>query len=74
MTVIGTAVAYMMYLQGVAMLGAVKGSLCSCIEPVSAAVLSAVLMGTQFGVWDVIGALCIISTVFVLTLHKEKEQ
>ncbi len=73
MVVVGTALAYTMYLQGVKLLGAVKGSLCSCIEPVSAAVLAAVLMGAQFGLWDIIGALCIISTVFVLTLHKEKK-
>jgi drug/metabolite transporter (DMT)-like permease len=73
MAVIGTAVAYTMYLQGVAMLGAVKGSLCSCIEPVSATVMAALLMESQFGLWDVIGALCIVSTVFVLSLHNNKE-
>ncbi len=74
MVVIGTALAYTMYLQGVAILGAVKGSLCSCIEPVSATVMAALLMKAEFGLWDIVGTLCIISTVFVLTLHKDKEK
>jgi len=36
-------------------------------------VMSALLMKSQFGLWDLIGALCIVSTVFVLSLHNNKE-
>lgn len=72
MIVFGTAVAYTMYLQGVKLLGSVKGSLCSCIEPVSATLFAALWLDTKFGAAEIIGFVCILSTVVLLALDKEK--
>lgn len=62
----GTLIAYTLYMQGVSDIGAIKASMLACIEPVSAAVFSALWLGTGF-VWvDVIGFACILVTVFLV--------
>lgn len=66
MIILGTVVAYPMYLQGVNDLGAVKASMLASIEPVSAAVISAVWLGSEFALLDFVGFACIIATVFLL--------
>lgn len=66
MVFLGTVAAYPMYLQGVNDLGPVKASMLASIEPVSAAVISALWLGSEF-VWiDFVGFACIIATVFLL--------
>lgn len=66
MIILGTVVAYPMYLQGVNDLGAVKASMLASVEPVSAAVISAVWLGSEFAALDFVGFACIIATVFLL--------
>ncbi len=62
----GTLIAYTLYMQGVSDIGAVKTSMLACIEPVAAAVFSALWLGTGF-VWiDAVGFACIITTVFLV--------
>lgn len=69
--VLGTLVAYTIYLQGVADVGPVKASLLSSVEPVSSTIISVVWLHTKFEVIDLVGFVCIIATVFLLT-KKEK--
>ena len=66
-SVFGTAISYTLYLQGVHLLGSVKASLIASVEPVSATVISAVWLHTVFGGVDIIGFICIMITVFLLT-------
>lgn len=63
--------AYVAYLEGVRCVGAKKGSLYASVEPVSAAVFSAALMGAAFEAMDILGFACILSTVFLLALDKK---
>lgn len=65
--ILGTLVAYTMYMQGVGDIGPVKASMLASVEPVSATVFSVFWLHTSF-VWiDFIGFVCIISTIFLLT-------
>lgn len=63
---LGTIVAFMLYMQGVADLGSVKASMIACVEPISAALFSMVFFGTKFAVMDYLGFACILATIFVL--------
>lgn len=63
---LGTIVAFMLYMQGVADLGSVKASMIACVEPISAAVFSMAFFGTQFTAMDYLGFACILATIFVL--------
>ncbi len=69
--VVGTVVAYNLYLMGVNLIGPVKAGMVAAIEPVAAAVFSFLFVGTSFTFWDVIGFVLIISTVFVSNINKE---
>lgn len=69
--VVGTLLAYTLYLQGVADIGAVKASLLSSVEPVSATLFSVLWLGTPFAMLDLAGFVCIMATVFLLSGKKE---
>lgn len=56
--VLGTLVAYTMYLQGVADVGRVHASMLSSIEPVSATLCSVFWLHTSFQLIDLVGFLC----------------
>lgn len=70
--VIGTAVAFSLYLQGVSDLGGVKASLLACIEPVSATLLSALWLGTAFSREDILAFVLIIGMVVLLAVPEKK--
>ncbi|MBP9999917.1 MAG: DMT family transporter, partial [Clostridiales bacterium] len=70
--ILGTAVAYTIYLQGVADVGAVKASLLSSVEPVSSTVISVLWLHTKFEIIDIIGFACILATIFLLTKKESK--
>lgn len=72
MIVLGTLVAYPLYLQGVNDLGPVKASMLASIEPVSATVISVVWLGSTFSFMDFVGFACIIATVFLLAKPEKK--
>ena len=59
------------YMEGVRCVGPKKGSLYASIEPVSAAVFSALLMGARFTGMDLLGFACILSTIFLLAMDKK---
>lgn len=66
MVVMGTLLAYTLYLQGVGDIGAVRASMLASVEPVSATVISSLWLGTRFMWIDLVGFACIIATVFLL--------
>lgn len=66
-TVIGTAMAYTLYLKGVSEIGPVKASMLASIEPVAATLFSFLWMGTKFALIDIVGFVCILTTVFLLS-------
>ena len=68
---VGTVAAFSAYMEGVRCVGPKKGSLYASIEPVSAAVFSALLMGARFTGMDLIGFACILSTIFLLAMDKK---
>lgn len=68
--VLGTIVSFNAYLEGVRRIGAVKGSVLSSIEPISAALLSWLVLDSQFMVSDLIGFVLILSTIFILAREK----
>lgn len=70
--VVGTILAYTMYLQGVSDIGAVKASLIASVEPVSATLFSVVWLGNSFQTIDFVGFACILATVFLLTERTKK--
>ncbi len=66
--IIGTAMPFTLYLKGVSIIGASKGSMLACIEPVSATVFSALWLKNKFTVFDLAGFALIITTVLLLSL------
>lgn len=70
--IVGTVLAYTVYLMGVANAGTVKASVACSVEPVAAAVFSALWLGNNFSKEDIIGFAAIISAVVILSLAKKK--
>lgn len=70
--VLGTIVAFALYLHGVSIVGSVKGGLLGTIEPVSATVICAFWLGTVFTGYDVTGLVMMIAMI-ALVSHKEDE-
>lgn len=64
---VGTALAFTLYLQGVSDAGSVKASMAACVEPVSATLLSVFWLGTSFAPIDAVGLLMIVTTVLLLS-------
>ena len=71
--IFGTVMAYTFYLEGINLIGATKASVISSIEPVSATVISAVWLGTEFSGTDIIGFIMIISTIFIISFYAKKK-
>lgn len=69
----GTVIAYAFFLEGIRLIGATKASIISSIEPVSASVISAVWLGSDFSLTDIIGMAMIISTIFIIALTSKKK-
>ena len=63
---VGTAGAFILFLRGINEVGPVKASVFGCMEPLTAALLSAVWLGSNFSVADIAGFAFILSTIFIL--------
>ena len=70
--VVGTLVAFGLYLHGVSIVGGMRGSLLGAIEPVSATVISALWLGTMFTWADWAGLFLMVATIFAVTLQKDE--
>lgn len=62
----GTIVSFCCFLKSMEFIAPPIASMLTCFEPLSAVVLSVVLLGATFGVTEGIGAVCILMTVFLL--------
>lgn len=67
---VGTMLAYAVYLHGVALCGTVKASLMGVSEPVSGIVISSLWLGTVFSGWDFLGGALIIAMMIIVALRK----
>ena len=63
--VIGTAGGFSLFLKGAVLIGPVKATLLGCLEPLSATLLSALLLKTVFGPAELLGFACILTTVIL---------
>lgn len=62
----GTVIAFLCYLESLKYLSATETSILGYVEPLSAAILSVTWLHTPFGVFEWIGALCILVTIIML--------
>jgi drug/metabolite transporter (DMT)-like permease len=70
--IFGTLIAFYCYLESLKYISASETSLLACIEPLSAALLSVIWLQVTFGLEEWLGTLCIISTIVILSLVKNK--
>lgn len=67
---VGTILAFSLYLKGLERVGALQASMIACIEPVAAAVMTCVLLGTKYSWLDIAGFVLILFAVFLNTRAK----
>ncbi|WAC48753.1 EamA family transporter [Asticcacaulis sp. SL142] len=65
----GTLIAFLVYIQATKLIGARTASLMACAEPLSATLIAVFWLKVPFGVYDWLGAGCIIATLLLLTLR-----
>lgn len=70
--VIGTALAFTLYLSGVNLIGPVKASLIASIEPVSATAFAFFWLKADFQAIDFVGIAMIITMIIILSLTKSE--
>jgi len=68
----GTLLAFLLFVESIRLLSPTESSLLSSVEPLSAVIASIIFLNLTFGIFQVIGGLCIICTVCLLSLKKEK--
>ncbi len=71
--IIGTALAFSVFLEGVKHIGPVKATLIGCMEPASATLLASIFLGMRFSLVELAGFFCIILTVFFSVKDKPSE-
>lgn len=72
--VVHTGVAYMLYLSSVNALPAQTVAIFSYVDPITAIVLSALLLNEPFGAWSIVGAVLILGATFVSELEFKKHK
>ena len=72
--VVGTAVAFTLYLQGVVDIGPVKASMIASIVTVSATLISFFWLSTPFKSIDILGFTLILVTIFLLAIPKNSTE
>lgn len=70
-SIVGTAISFSTFIQGIRLIGPMKATLIGTLEPVIASILSALWLGTTFTGIEIIGFICIITTVFLIIAQKE---
>lgn len=69
--IFGTLIPFYAYLTAVKLIGGQKASLLACAEPLSATLMAVLWLNVPFIIIDWFGSLCIISTVFLLSLKRK---
>jgi drug/metabolite transporter (DMT)-like permease len=70
----GTVIAFYSFLESLHYLSPAESSVLACAEPLASAIISVTVLQVSFGVTDWIGAACIISTIFLLSLQSEESE
>jgi len=70
--VFGTLIPFYAYLTAVKRVGPETSSLLACAEPLAAAVIGMIWLGTRFGFYDWLGTALILATVISLALRKSE--
>lgn len=68
---LGSLVAFSLYLRAVKLSGAYITTLLTSIEPLTATIISVLWLQVAFGLAEIVGGICIISTIFILTLRRQ---
>ena len=71
--VLGNVLAFSLYMSGVPLIGPQKSSLYSFAEPVTAAIISTLVLGSPFTLWDALGFGCIFLMLVLLFISNEKQ-
>lgn len=74
LAVVGTFVAYFLYVQGVKDAGPMRASLLGTSEPVTGTFVSALWIGTLITSWDILGLVLILAMVFFVVLSGRKSK
>lgn len=64
--ILGTMVAFSLYMQGVKLIGPERASLYACVEPIASTLLTVFWLKAPFTVMDFAGFACIIATILIL--------
>ncbi|MCC0564371.1 MULTISPECIES: EamA family transporter [Brevibacillus] len=68
----GTLIPFYLYVDSLNYIRPTETSLLACAEPLSAVITTVVWLHVSFGMFEWIGGLCIIGTIFALSRHREK--
>ncbi|HFI0463761.1 TPA: DMT family transporter [Streptococcus suis] len=68
MSVVGTVLAFAIYLEGVAIIGPIRASMIACLEPVSAVFFSVIFLGHRFRPMELIGMVLLLLGVTMISL------
>jgi drug/metabolite transporter (DMT)-like permease len=71
--VFGTLFAFLLFVESIRYLSPTESSLLSSVEPLSAVIASIVFLHVPFGLFQAIGAACIMVTVLLLSPKKERQ-
>ena len=71
--IFGTVVAFGLFLYGVTLVGPFVGSILGLVEPVLAAIVSAVVLKQVFSLTDIIGIAMILGGVLTLSIYQSKQ-
>lgn len=71
--VFGTLFAFLLFVESIRYLSPTESSLLSSVEPLSAVIASIAFLHVPFGLFQAIGAVCIMVTVLLLSQKKERQ-
>jgi Predicted permease, DMT superfamily len=71
--IFGTLLAFYLYLDSLKYISETEVSLIASVEPLSAACIAVIWLGVPFGIYDWIGGLFIVLTIFILSMAKGKK-
>ncbi|WP_446898530.1 DMT family transporter [Clostridium sp. LBM24168] len=72
--VFGTLIAFYWFLASTNYITPSETSLLSCVEPLSSTIVSVVWLNIPFGIFDIVGGVCIITTVLILSSNQNKNK
>ncbi|MDW9379084.1 DMT family transporter [Chryseobacterium sp. JV558] len=70
--IFGTLIAFYFYLSAVQIIGGQKTSLLASMEPLSATILAVLWLNVSYSMFDWVGSIFIISTIFLLSIKPKK--